>query len=91
VVQVPVSVDESKSSIQTSAGVQSAMITGILLTVMLFAVSWVSLERMQLEIVFIMVLVPFCLTMLDAMAKNHTFGIALIVDGINTTVAICRM
>ena len=32
-----------------------------------------------------------CFMMLDAMVRNHTFGIVLIVDGINTTVTIRRM
>ena len=36
-------------------------------------------------------MVSSCWMMLDAMVKNHTFGIALIVDGINTSVAIRRM
>ena len=91
--QVTISVDEWKSSIQTSAGVQSVMIPGILPTVMLCAVSWVSLEQMRQDIELIMVkeVVLSCLMMFDAMVRNHTFGIALTVDGINTTVFIGKM
>jgi hypothetical protein len=91
--QVTTSVDEWRSSIQTSAGVQSVMITGILPTVMLSAVSWVSLARLRKDIELTMVkeVVQSCLVMLDAMVRNRTFGIALIVDGINTTVAIPAM
>jgi hypothetical protein len=85
-------VDEWRSSVQAWAGVQSVIITGILPTVMLYAVSWVSLERMRLEIEFMVKeVVPSCFLMLDAMARNLTFGIVLIVDGINTTVTIRRM
>jgi hypothetical protein len=92
-VQVTIIVDEWRSSIQTLAGVQSVMIPGILPTVMFSAVSWVSLALTQLENELFMVkeVVPSCLVMLDAMVRNHTFGIALIVDGINMTVPIGRM
>ena len=91
-VQVTISVDEWRSLVQAWAGVQSVIITGILPTVMLSAVSWVSLERMRLEIEFMVKeVVPSCFLMLDAMARNLTFGIVLIVDGIKTTVTICRM
>ena len=71
------------------------MMSGILPTVMLSAVSWVSLERMRQDIELIMVkeVVPSCLIMLHAMERNRTFGIALTVDGIDTnlTVAIREM
>jgi uncharacterized membrane protein HdeD (DUF308 family) len=69
------------------------MIPGILPTVMSSAVSWVSPERMKYEVELIMVkeLVVFCWMMLSAMVMNHTFGIALIVDGINMTVSMGKM
>ena len=35
--------------------------------------------------------VQSCLIELGAMARNHTFGIALMMDGINTTVPIGKM
>jgi hypothetical protein len=88
--QVTVSVDEWKFSIRTSAGVQSVMITGILPTVMLSAVSWVSPVQMWQDLYLIMVkeVVQSFLVKLDARVRNHTFGIAFMPDGKTTTVAI---
>ena len=83
--------DQWRFLIQTSAGVQSVVIPGILPTVILSAVSWVSLARMwrqESEPAMVMEVVQSCSVMLDAMVRNHTFGIAPMVDGINISVAI---
>ena len=89
-VQVTISVVELRSSIQTSVGVQSVLLTGVLPPVILSAVSWVSPGRMRQEIEHIMVkeVVQSCFISIIALVRNHTFGIALIMDGIKTTVAI---
>jgi hypothetical protein len=92
-VQATILVDEWRSLTQTSAGVRYVIISGELARVMWSAVSWVSLEKMQHQVLFIMVkeVDPSCLIMFAAMAKNHTFGIALIMDGINTPVDMRKM
>ena len=92
-VQATIRVEESRSTIQTSAGVQSVMISGILQTVMSSAVSWVSLERLRRGVKLILVkeVVPSFWMMFGAMVMKHTFWIALMVDGMNITVSIRKM
>ena len=87
-VQTTVLVDEWRYLIQTLAGVRSVIVPGVLPIVMSFAVSWASLEQFGQEMLLITVkeVVPSCWSMFAAMAMNHTFGIALIMDGINTPV-----
>ena len=44
-----------------------------------------------MKLIMVKEVVPSSLKMLDAMVRNRTYGIALMMDGINTTVTIRKM
>ena len=61
--------------------------------VALSVVSWVSLERMPQGRMLTMAkeVAQYCLTMFGALVTNHTYGIAVTVGGMYTTVIILMM
>ena len=85
-VQATILVDEWRSFIQSSAGVGYVKIPGALPMATLSAVSWVSLERMRQDMMLIMVVEVDLSCLFVAMAGKNTFGIVLIMDGINKPV-----
>ena len=74
------------------AGVLSVMIAGVRLIVTLPVVIWVSLERTRhgRKLTSVEEVVRYCLMMFNALVKNHTYGIAVTVDGIKKTVTMVK-
>ena len=70
------------------------MIIGMIVSVPLSVVSLVLLEQMQLgknTLTIVKDMLQYCLTRFDALAMNHTSGIAATMNGKFTTVAIVKM